>query len=328
MRVVIAVAILLMLGGEGRAQPARAADGAEAAFEKGRKLMAAKRHAEACAAFELSQRLDPQYGTEFNLAGCYAAQGKVAMAWKLYRELARSDSNAPRRARSGVLARQLAKRVPKLRIRVDPELAGQAGLKVTVDATDVTAVVGAEIPFDLGRHVIEAQLPGHRPFREPIELTAPGELREIEVALEREPAPPDGPGPGEPGGPGGIGGGVEGGVEGGVAAAARRVRLGKIAIAGGGAVLGFGLVAGWRALANRDASRELCNAELCPDRAGAEAKIDRARLWGNLSTVTVLVGAVGVAGGIYLWRTSRAKQVSVAPAVGAASASLILHGVF
>ncbi len=208
MRVVIAAAILLMLGGEGRAQPARAADGAEAAFEKGRKLMAAKRHAEACAAFELSQRLDPQYGTEFNLAGCYAAQGKVAMAWKLYRELARSDSNAPRRARSGVLARQLAKRVPKLRIRVDPELAGQAGLKVTVDATDVTAVVGAEIPFDLGRHVIEAQLPGHRPFREPIELTAPGELREIEVALEREPAPPDGPGPGEPGGPGGIGGGV------------------------------------------------------------------------------------------------------------------------
>src|SRR6185436_20903323 len=105
MRAVIAIAILLALGGEGRAQSAKAA---EEAFEKGRKLMAARSYADACAAFELSQRLDPQYGTQFNLAGCYAELGKIATAWKLYSELAGSDKNATRRARAGELAAQLA----------------------------------------------------------------------------------------------------------------------------------------------------------------------------------------------------------------------------
>jgi len=320
MRAVIAIAILLALGGEGRAQSAKAA---EEAFEKGRKLMAARSYADACAAFELSQRLDPQYGTQFNLAGCYTAQDKIATAWKLYRELARSDTNAQRRARSIQLAKQLGPRVPKLRIRVEPQ--GE-GLKVVVGGTDVTTLIGAEIPFDLGRYAIEAQQPGFRPFREELELSVAGRVREVEIAFEREPV-------GEPARPGGRGGGPGGGaasvgpVEG---RAAVRGLYGKLAIAGGGAVLGFGLVAGWRALANRDESRRLCNAELCPDRAGSEAAVDRARLWGNLSTAAVIVGAVGVAGGAYLWWSggARARGVALVPAVGPGSASVALGGAF
>ena len=77
MRVVIATAIVLGLGGVARAQSVKAA---EEAFEKGRELMEAKSYADACAAFELSQRLDPQYGTQYNLAGCYAAQDKIVAA--------------------------------------------------------------------------------------------------------------------------------------------------------------------------------------------------------------------------------------------------------
>ena len=311
MRVVIATAIVLGLGGAARAQSVKAA---EEAFEKGRELMEAKSYADACAAFELSQRLDPQYGTQYNLAGCYAAQDKIATAWKLYRELARSDSNAQRRARSGALAAQLAVRVPKLRIRVEP--AGLPGLKVVVGATDVTALIGAELPFDRGRYVVDAQLPGHRPFRAEIDVDAPGRVRELAIAFERAPAPagparPDGPGAGAP---------ADGGT-------ARRGDYGKLAIAGGGVLLGFGLVAGWRALENRDESRELCSTDACPDRAGSVAAVDRARLWGNLSTATVLVGAIGVAGGVYLWRT-RGRGVQLAPAAGPAAASLAVRGAF
>jgi tetratricopeptide (TPR) repeat protein len=312
MRLVIAAAILLMAGGESRAQPGKTA---EEAFEKGRKLMASKSYAEACAAFELSQRLDPQYGTQYNLAGCYAAQGKIATAWKLYRELSRGDTNAQRRARSGALAKQLAKRVPKLRIRVAQQEVD--GLKVVVGATDVTALVGAEIPFDLGHHVIEAQLTGYRTFREEIDLDAPGQLREVEIAFEREPPPAPPPPPERPAGPEPRG---------------SRGLYGKITIAGGGAVLGFGLFAGWRALVNRDASRELCNAGACPDRPGSEAKVERARLWGNLSTAAVIAGAVAIAGGVYLWRSaprsSTRASKRLAPEVGPATASLVLSGVF
>jgi hypothetical protein len=317
-RFVLAVAMWLALGGEGHAQPAKAteaAKAAEAAFEKGRKLMASKSHAEACAAFELSQRLDPQYGTQFNLAGCYTALDKIATAWKLYRELSRSDNNAPRRARSGALAKQLAKRVPKLRIRVEPQ---PEGLKVLVGTIDVTALLGVELPFDLGPYAIEARAPDHLPFREEIELDAPGKVREIEIVLEPEPPPGTKPAPGGEGeGPAPPGPGVAG--------SSPRGRYGVIAMAGGGGVLGFGLFAGWRALVNRNVSRDLCSAGSCPDRPGSEARADRARLWGNLSTVTVIVGAVAVAGGVYLWRSGRVRAV---PAAAPDAVSLVLSGVF
>jgi hypothetical protein len=314
MRVVIATAIVLGLGGAARAQSVKAA---EEAFETGRKLMEAKSYADACAAFELSQRLDPQYGTQYNLAGCYAAQDKIATAWNLYRELARGDTNAQRRARSGALAAQLAARVPKLRIRVEP--AGVPGLKVVAGATDVTSLIGAELPFDRGRYVVDAQLPGHRPFRAEIDVDASGRVRELAIAFEREPALAG------PVRPDGSGAGAHPSAA--DAGAARRGDYGKLAIAGGGVLLGFGLFAGWRAIANRDESRDLCSTDACPDRPGSVAAVDRARLWGNLSTATVITGAIGIAGGVYLWRT-RGRGVQLAPAAGPAAASLILRGAF
>jgi len=304
MRFAIALAVLLALGGEGHAQSPKAA---EAAFEKGRALMSAKKFAEACAAFELSQHLDPQYGTQFNLAGCYDALNKLATAWKLYRELARSDANLQRRARAGELATRLAKRVPKLRIRVDQQF---EGLKVIVGGTDITSLIGADIPFDPGHYIVEATLPGYRPFREEIDVEAGSRARELEIVLEREqyalprarreePRPPS-----------------------------RRAGYGKIAVAGGGGLVAFGLIAGWRALANRDASRELCNAAACPDRPGAVALTDRARLWGNVSTVSVILGVVVGGGGLYLWGTARSRSVQAGAAGAPGSALLVVVGAF
>ncbi|HEY1549617.1 MAG TPA: tetratricopeptide repeat protein, partial [Kofleriaceae bacterium] len=80
---------------------------ADETFERGRALMAKKQYAEACAAFEQSQRLDPQFGTLFNLADCEVQLGKLATAWGRYRELERTDSNQERRALSAQLATQL-----------------------------------------------------------------------------------------------------------------------------------------------------------------------------------------------------------------------------
>jgi tetratricopeptide (TPR) repeat protein len=304
MRLVLALAVWLWLGSEGRAQSPKAA---EEAFEKGRALMAAMSYAEACAAFELSQHLDPQYGTQFNLAGCYAAQDKIMTAWRLYLELARSDTNLQRRRRSEELADQLAKRLPKLRIRVDQHF---EGLKVVVGATDVTVLVGTEIPFDVGHYTIEARLPGYRPFREEIDVPAGGRTREIEIVFERE-----------------LGAGAPS-----VLAArpppSRRARVGEIAALGGGGLIALGLVAGWRALENRDASRERCNAMACPDLPGAEVRNDRARLWGNLSTAAVALGAVGVAGGGYLWRTASSRSIRVGATAAARSGSVVVAGTF
>lgn len=308
MRVVIAAIVgLVVMAGAVHAQ--ESPKSAEAAFEKGRTLMTKKRYAEACAAFELSQRLDPQFGTQFNLAGCYAALDKIATAWKLYRELARGDSNAARRGRSTELAKKLAPRVPKLKIRVDQQ---EPGMKIAVGDTDVTALLGAELPFDLGRYTIEGTLPGHRTFTREIEVVAPGKVLEVEVVFEKDTGPPPDAKPivVRPPPP-----------------RSTRARNGKIVMASGIAVVGFGFVAGWRALVDRDASRDQCTVVRCPDFEGSQASADRAKLWGNLSTATIAVGAIAVVGGIYLWR-SAPSRVQVGAAAGTDSASVVLRGAF
>jgi tetratricopeptide (TPR) repeat protein len=124
--------------------------------------MAQNQHAAACAAFEQSQRLDPQYGTQYNLAICYDKLGKLATAWNLYRELARSDSNAARRARAGQSAAALASRVPKLRLVLPNH---PDGVQVLLNGVDASALLGIEAPVDAGRYTVAATAPGHRPWQ-------------------------------------------------------------------------------------------------------------------------------------------------------------------
>ncbi len=93
--------------------------------------MKAHRYPEACAAFEQSQRLDPQLGTLFNLANCEVEIDKLASAWKIYRELAKSDPNRDRKALSSELAAKLEPRLPRF-VVVVPAMPAQ--LAVAIDA--------------------------------------------------------------------------------------------------------------------------------------------------------------------------------------------------
>ena len=75
-------------------QPSPAAD---AAFQRGREALQIGKYVEACAAFEESQRLTPQFLTQFNIALCDEQLGKLAAALAFHRELAAHDDNAVRR---------------------------------------------------------------------------------------------------------------------------------------------------------------------------------------------------------------------------------------
>jgi tetratricopeptide (TPR) repeat protein len=290
------IAVWLVIESDSLAQSTKLA---ERAFETGRALMAKKSYAEACAAFEVSQRLDPQYGTQFNLAGCYVALDKLATAWKLYRELASSDRNAARQLRAGELAAELAARVPKLRIHIDGRF---SGARVLVSETDVTALVNDEIPLDAGHYVVAASLVGFLPFRREIDIATGLEVRELEIVLTPEPVRPQ--------------------------EQTTRMRSAKIAFVGGGALVAGGLVATWRVFVNRDKSRDQCNFQNCPDRLGSQASVERARLWGDGATTAMVLGAAGLAGGLYLWHTSHPQSVHVGATLEPASASLVLYGGF
>jgi len=99
--------VLASIGSAAHAQPSAASQASTAAgalFDKGRQYLTAGKYAEACAAFEHSQQLDPQLGTLFNLATCNAHLGKLATAWGEFHDIAQRDTNKTRRAAAALAA--------------------------------------------------------------------------------------------------------------------------------------------------------------------------------------------------------------------------------
>jgi hypothetical protein len=165
------------------AEQGSALKAAEATFTRGRELLAQGKYQDACVAFEQSQRLDPQFGTQYNMAGCYEKTGKLATAWNLYRELARSDSNPTRRAKAGELAASLAARVPRIKLVLPqrPE-----GLQLHLNGENATALIGVETPVDFGRYAIAASASGYRAWRKTVDIREEGKV--VTVVIELEPA--------------------------------------------------------------------------------------------------------------------------------------------
>jgi hypothetical protein len=157
---------------------------AEATFARGRELMKQGNYAAACAEFEQSQRLDPEFGTQYNLAGCYEKTGKLATAWNLYRELARSDTNATRRAKAVGLAGSLAHRVPKLKLVLPKK---PEGVQVSMNGANANALIGIEIPVDLGSYALVVGATGYRAWRKTVDITE--ESKVVTVVIDLQPVP-------------------------------------------------------------------------------------------------------------------------------------------
>ena len=77
-----------------RAASARPAGAqAEILFRQGKELLASGKTAEACAAFDASQKLDPTVSTLLNQASCHEKQGQLATAWGLFLDAERQTRN-------------------------------------------------------------------------------------------------------------------------------------------------------------------------------------------------------------------------------------------
>jgi hypothetical protein len=157
---------------------------AEDTFAMGRELLQQGKYREACAAFEQSQRLDPQFGTQYNIAGCHEKTGKLATAWSLYRELARSDTNPTRRAKAGELAARLAGRVPRIKLVLAKK---PDGVQVYMNGDNANALIGIETPVDFGSYGLVAGATHYRAWRKTIAVTEEGKV--ITVVIDLEPTP-------------------------------------------------------------------------------------------------------------------------------------------
>jgi hypothetical protein len=167
---------------------------ADAAFQRGRTLMAKGDTVAACAEFETSMRLEPLHGTLYNLALCHEQLGKIASAWTELKELAENDTNAVRAKDAARRAAALEKKLTRMRIEVTSPA---PDLVIKRDDIDVTALANRDVPVDPGRYTFVATAPGKKPVTFELDIRRPGRTVAVPipelVADSQDASPQDAP---------------------------------------------------------------------------------------------------------------------------------------
>ena len=311
-------ALILMLACLCVARSAGATDAtAEALFRAGREAMERGDYAQACSQFQESQRLEPAGGTAFNLAACFEKLGRVASAWKTYREAAERLPTGDARARvSEEQARALEGRLPKLTLRAEPS---SGAIEVELNGVALgAATLGLALPVDPGEQRIVVRAPG-REARELTVILAEGEKKEV-VLSPGAPAVPSGaesasaktapvsPPPADDGSGRRTAGWVVGGV--------------------GLAGLTVSLVTGMMVLDKKSTVDDECTDDLCSS-TGADAA-SSGRTLSAVSTAAFVVGVAGLGVGAYLLLSAPDGTATARVGVRTRSAipELVLEGTF
>ncbi len=311
--------------GAARAQPGEGgAAAAESLFQEARKLIDAKRYAEACPKLAASHKLAPAVGTLLNLADCYERSGQLASAWVRFHEaiaLAQRLGRADREKTATDRADKLEPRLIKLTIK-----SRESGLEVKLDGNVLdSAALGTPVPVDPGKHTIDATAKGKKPFNTIIDVTDRARTPSIDIpALDADPdaktnttAPPAEP-PRPP---------DEKSSDG---STQRILGIAGMGLGGAGVILGsiFGLRTSskWS-----EAKDQHCTGTDC-DRTGVELAA-QAKNAGTVSTISFIAGGVFLAGGAVLFFTApsgppRPKKTDTTLGLGLGIGSVSLGGSF
>jgi hypothetical protein len=288
------------------AQSAKAA--ADAAFAKGKQLMAAGDAPGACAAFEESERLDPQLGTQYNLALCDEQIGKLTSAWVNFSEVAAKDARGPRKDDAAKRAHALEPRLARLTLVVRGPAPGET---VKVGALDLSVLAGSASPIDEGSYDVVAEAPGRASWRGKVEVRGEGAAVTIEVP-PLDPASTYTPV---------------------VRHHTRRpVALGLAAA--GALAVGAGLVFGKHVYDLKDQAAAACGHPLdqpCTgDQGQAQMLVNDARTWATASDVAIGVGGALVVGAaiVYLTAPRTPPDTALVPVIAPDAVGLSFAGRF
>ena len=332
--IAVTSAALLLAIAPARAQSAEA----EALFNDASRLMAEGKIAEACEAFEASNRIESRAGTLIRLGECRELNHQLASAWSAYKDALTRVRDVHKRdlARGKVMA--LEPRLSYLTVLVSDE-ARVDGLALTRNGRPLDpGLWNRAAPIDGGAYVIGGRAPGHEEWSTTVTVPPEGGKISVEVPKFKEiiklvaPAepPPQGPSaapvaatpveelpPARPG---------------------RLTTRRMIAIGAAGAsvaALGAGFVLGLQARSRRSDAYALC-----PDPATACADADRANALARTSHARALdadisFGAAAAAAitASVLWlsgppESASPRHVSIAPALSAHQAGLVITGGF
>ncbi len=306
-RSMLSLLVLAAIAGTAHAQSAEA----ETAFRQGKKLMDEKKYAEACEAFDTSQRLAPVVTTKMNLANCREKNGEYATAWGLFLEIAielKGDkTNAAMLDVAKGRAAKLEPRVSYLTISV-PDESRVAGLVITRNGKEIDeGLWNRAMPIDGGSYEIAASAPGHEQWSTKIEIPLEQgsatvdvpKFKAIIVVPEDEPAPDDQP-EDDP---------ILETRPGATFTGQRKAAIGVGAI--GVAALVAGGVLGVTAKGFHDDARALCPGNPCEEFEAANELESRATSRALFANISYGVGAVAVIGAAILWLTGAPDAIVV-----------------
>jgi hypothetical protein len=165
---------------------------AEALFRQGKKLMADGKIAEACAAFDSSQKLDPSVSTMLNQAACREKNNQLTTAWGLFVEAerqTRDKTDAKNKSFNKVAKEHADKLEPKLSRLAINVAKPMSGLAIKRNGEDVvSAAWNHPLPIDGGTYTIEASAPDHKPWSTQVTIANESDTKTIDVpALEAAP---------------------------------------------------------------------------------------------------------------------------------------------
>jgi hypothetical protein len=210
-----------------------------------------------------------------------------------------AEGPASAQARKGAteLAGKLDARIPKVRVAVTGATGGDAAV---VQLDGATAVAGAEVAVNPGKHTVVASHPGQADVRRDVDVVE-GATADVALAFAAAPAAPVSEKP--------------------QAAPSRGVLWAGLAITGAGVVVGA--ATGAVALSKASEVKSHCPMTHCPAEASA---IDTSKLMGNVSTAGFVVAGAGaivtIVGGVIAARKPAAKDAQVTPWVGLGTAGL------
>jgi hypothetical protein len=292
---------------------------AEALFRDGKQLMKDGKLAEACLAFEGSERADHNVATLLSLADCREKNHQYASAWALFLQADSQTRTDPSKAVLNKTAKTralaLEPRMSYLTINV-PDESRIAELVVTRDGAPVDqAEWNRSIPADGGDHVIAGKAPGHESWSTTVTLKPEADKQSVEVP--RFKALPE----------------IVNKPAQNAAAAAQlraeepsplttRRKIGIGVAAGGVAAAGVAIYFGLDARNLRTEAVATCPPSACTPAAATDAqdKNDRARSHALYANLGFGVAGAAVAAGVVLWFIGKPESpsaVAVAPQVGA-----------
>lgn len=157
----LALVFVIAFTGRAFAQNAEA----EGMFDEGDRLFSAGKIAEACDAFEASNRIEQRAGTLIRLGECREQNHQYASAWSAYKDALTRVRDPRKREIAEAKAKSLEPRLSYLTVSV-PDESRVDGLEIARNGQKLDPIVwNRAVPVDGGQYVIVGRAPGHEEWQ-------------------------------------------------------------------------------------------------------------------------------------------------------------------